>query len=626
MTEQTITIRFQPGGHSVHIRSGTGLVEAAALAGMILNTPCGGAGKCGKCRVRFLIGAPEPQKPDSRYLSAAELEAGWRLGCQVHFSRDAEIEVPALSLLDGAHQIQTDGHKGDNHKADAELRKVFLKMPPPTLSDGLPDLLRVERALRETGDYDHSRPGLEATSSVLRTLGLRLREGGFSGTATVRNTALIHYERGDTAGKAYGLAFDIGTTTLVGTLVHLSSGEEIVTVSDVNPQVKYGDDVLSRIAFASKDDASLAEIRACLLEQLRAMTVRLCKEANVSAEHVYEAAFAGNTTMQHILAGYSPASLGTVPFVPVFGRGLMLDGETIDLGIHPNARIYLFPVIGGFVGGDTVAGMLAAELDSREGPVLMLDIGTNGEIVLVHEGRIRAASTAAGPAFEGARISCGMRATTGAVEKVLIGDDVSLGVIGNVLPRGLCGSGLIDLCGQLLKTGCLACDGRLLTKEELGKAVAESLRHRMRFGSDGTPEFVIDESDGRALTLTQRDVRELQLGAGAIRAGIAILLKQAGLVPEALKQVLIAGGFGSFIRRDNAQRIGLIPPEVCHEKVRFIGNVALSGAKWALISGTARRQAEQLARRAEHIELSQDPDFAMDFAMAMRFPGEENER
>ncbi|NLV45771.1 MAG: DUF4445 domain-containing protein [Candidatus Hydrogenedentes bacterium] len=626
MSEQTVSIRFQPGGRIVRVKPGTGLMEAAALAGMILNTPCGGMGKCGKCRVRFLVNLPSPGEADIRRLTGAELEAGWRLGCQTQFLSDAEVELPAASLLGGEHQIQAEGHKGENHKADGDVRKFFLQLSPPTLADGLPDLLRMERALREIGNYGTDWPGLHAPASVLRTLGSRLRAGAFSGTVTTRNGVLIDYEQGDTAGQAYGLAFDIGTTTLVGALVHLASGEEVATVSDVNPQVKYGDDVLSRIAFASRDDASLAEIRACLLEQLRTMIVSLGVEANVSAGHIYEAAFAGNTTMQHILAGYSPASLGMVPFVPVFGRSLVLDEDDFHLGIHPNARIHIFPVIGGFVGGDTVAGMLAAELRSLDGPVLMLDIGTNGEIVLVYKGRILAASTAAGPAFEGARISCGMRATTGAVEKVVIHDDVELGVIGNVQPRGLCGSGLIDLCGQLLKAGCLAHDGRLLTVGEAGEAVSASLRQRMRLDNDGAPEFVIAQSGEQALTLTQRDVRELQLGAGAIRAGVSILMKQAGLEPVDLQQILIAGGFGSFIRRDNAQRIGLIPHEVPHEKVRFIGNVAFSGAKWAVISGSARQEAERLARCAEHVELSQDPDFAMEFAMAMRFPGEESDR
>jgi len=324
--------------------------------------------------------------------------------------------------------------------------------------------------------------------------------------------------------------------------------------------------------------------------------------------------------MQHLLLGCNPASLGMVPFVPVYGRSVILPAEEFTLGIHPYAQAYVFPVIGGFVGGDTVSGMLATDLVALDDPVLMLDIGTNGELVLVHDECIWAASTAAGPAFEGSRISCGMRATDGAIEKVSLSDDLELGVIGSGTPRGICGSGLIDICAQLLNTGALTPDGRLLIGNDLSESVPAGLRHRMRLGRDNEPECVLYEDSNRTLRLTQKDVREVQLGVGAIRAGIVLLLKQAGLVPEDLQQIMIAGGFGSFIRRDNAQRIGLIPGEVSHEKIRFVGNVALSGAKWTVVSEKARRTAEHLALTAKHVQLSQDPDFALEFAMAMQFP------
>ena len=297
-----------------------------------------------------------------------------------------------------------------------------------------------------------------------------------------------------------------------------------------------------------------------------------------------------------------------------------MDSDTFGLVLHPEASVYVFPVIGGFVGGDTVAGLLACDMRELEGPVVMVDIGTNGEIVLLHNGKLCAASTAAGPAFEGARISCGMRAASGAIERVKAEDDLLFSVIGGVEPVGLCGSGLIDLCGELLKIGVLRQDGRLLVGEELPDSVPEKIRQRMRLNENGEPECLLHEAHGKQVILTQRDVRELQLGAGAIRAGIQILLKQAGIAATDLKQVLIAGGFGSFIRRDNAQRIGLIPPEVHHENVRFTGNIAFSGAKWVAVSQQAQEQAEILAMAVTHVELNQDPDFAMEFAMAMQFP------
>jgi uncharacterized 2Fe-2S/4Fe-4S cluster protein (DUF4445 family) len=619
MSKQEIILRIEPGGHVVRVRPGMRLLEAAARAGLIVDTPCGGAGTCGKCRVRFFENAPEPGEADLRLLDPSDIGSGWRLGCQARLEEDAVIEIPQASVFGGYHQIQTTSTAGNNRRAEADIRKQFLTLPPPTLTDDLPDLMRVERALAaETAEP----VVLEAPAGVLQFLGKHLRGCAFSGTVTVRGTSLLDFEPGNTVEDAYGLAFDIGTTTLVGVLMHLVSGAEMGVVSDMNPQTVFGDDVVSRIAFASRGAAELSNIRACLLGRLRVMVRQLCEEAGISTQHIYAAAFAGNTTMQHLLVGCDPASLGMMPFVPVFGRGLTLPTEEFNLGIHPHAQARVFPVIGGFVGGDTVAGMLATEVCSMEGPVLLVDIGTNGEIVLVHDGRIRAASTAAGPAFEGARISCGMRAAEGAIEKVWIDADVELGVIGNVTPRGLCGSGLIDVCGQLLKAGMLAPDGRLLTDDALDAGLPPPLRRRMRLDREGKPECVLYENGGRGICLTQQDVREVQLGVGAIRAGISILLKQEGLVPADLAHVLIAGGFGSFIRRDNAQRIGLIPHEVPHEKIRFVGNVALSGAKWAVISGDAWREAERLARLADHVELSQDPDFALEFAMAMRFPGD----
>jgi len=624
MPDQKIRIRFEPGGHTALVQPGDSLLEAAARAGLILNTPCGGAGTCGKCRVRFTGRAPSPVEADLLHIGEADLRSGWRLGCRVRFFEDSEVWIPTGSLLGGEHQIQTESRTGNHFQAEANIQKTFLSMAPPVLEDNVADLARIERALKEHRVLEDADGILDTPPAVLTVLGHRLRKAGFAGTATVRGNTLIHFEKGDTTGDACAAAFDIGTTTLVGSLMRLDSGEEVALATAVNPQTAFGDDVLSRIAYASRDAAALAEIRGCLVDQLRVMVREMCAEAGIAAEHIYAAACAGNTTMEHLLAGISPAPLGVVPFVPAFARGLSLPETDFNLGIHPQSLVYVFPVIGGFVGGDTVAGMVAADLYGLDGPVLMLDIGTNGEIVLVHEGRIYAASTAAGPAFEGARISSGMRASAGAVEKVLIGEDIELGVIGGAAPRGICGSGLIDLCGQLLKAGLLTHDGRLLTDTELPESTPQALRQRMRRNREGVPECLIAGSGDQTVLLTQQDVRELQLGAGAIRAGIAILLRQAGLTPGDLRQILIAGGFGSFIRRDNAQRIGLIPHEVSHDKIRFVGNTAFSGAKWAAVSGAARREAERLARLTVHVELSQDPDFALEFAMAMRFPDEES--
>ena len=357
------------------------------------------------------------------------------------------------------------------------------------------------------------------------------------------------------------------------------------------------------------------------------MIDEVCIEAKVHRDTVYEIAVSGNTTMEHLLCGMDVRQLGQVPFVPAFARGLLVPAAELGVAIAPRGAAYIFPVIGGFVGGDTVAGILSARLTELESPVLMVDIGTNGEIVLVHDGEILASSTAAGPAFEGARITCGMRATRGAIEKVVFGEDgLRLSVIGNAPPIGLCGSGLIDLAAECLRAGIVSEVGRLLPPDELPESAPEWLAERVSLGSDGKVELLLAAGSGAArdsrVVLTERDVRELQLATGAIRAGVRILCKQAGVKTGDLKLVLIAGGFGSFIRRSNAQRIGLLPEDVGRERIHYVGNTSLKGSRWALVSTPARKRAEEFARRARHVELSQDMDFQMEFAEAMIFPAE----
>lgn len=610
-------ITFQPGGRCIPISERLPFIEVAARAGVLINTPCGGNGTCGKCRVRFEKNPPEPSPDALKCFDKQEIENGWRLACQTRLEEDAVVYVPQTSIFGGRHQIQTTNDSERERTVAARLHMVSVEMTPPTMQDDMPDMMRLEYALNaKSGDNG----ALTASLCVLHGLGRKLRDANFQGVAVMRGNRLIDFVPSEAEAPCYALAFDIGTTTLVGALLDMRTGEEMALAATMNPQTAYGDDVLSRIAYAGKGDAFLEELRMCILEAVQQMIRDVCEQAGVLQGQIGVAVFTGNTTMQHLLCGFDPIALGVVPFVPLYKRGIEMDSDSFGLELHPEALVYVFPVIGGFVGGDTVAGLLASEMQDKDGPVVMVDIGTNGEIVLLHEGNLYAASTAAGPAFEGARISCGMRAARGAIERVKASDDLLFSVIGGGEPVGLCGSGLIDLCGELLKAGVLKQDGRLLVGEEIPDSVSEKIRKRMQLDENGEPECTLYEANGKRVLLTQRDVRELQLGAGAIRAGIQILLKQAGIAASDLKQVLIAGGFGSFIRRDNAQRIGLIPPEVHHEKVRFTGNVAFSGAKWVAVSQQAQEQAEALAQAVSHVELNQDPDFAIEFAMAMQFP------
>ncbi len=614
MSESQCKVTFQPQGRTVSVLSGTTILEAAAIGGLVIDTPCGGAGTCGKCRVRVAQGASESGEADRRALGEGELENGWRLACQNTVDRNMVIHVPAASLFGHDHQIAEGSSVGLPADVRPAVRKVYVELSPPTLEDSTPDLLRLEQ---ETGRFN-------VDLAVLRQVPKRLRDQGFKGTAVLSDHQLIDFEEGDTTAQCHGVAFDVGTTTMVASLVNLCSGRELAVVSRLNPQVTLGDDVLSRVRHSTSCPGCLDELHRMVVEEASSMVQALCNETGVSPQHIYEASFAGNTTMQHLLCGADPSPLGEVPFAPAYGRGLLLSARDMGMPINPHGMAYVFPIIGGFVGGDTVAGMLATQIDKSDGPVLMVDIGTNGEIVLAHDSKLLAASTAAGPAFEGARISCGMRGTRGAVEKVLLDGDVQLGVIGDAPPAGICGSGLIDLVAELLRHRVVSPEGRLHAPRELPPDLPGPIAQRIQLDPVGHAVFVLADPSGgtihKGIALTQRDIRELQLGCGAIRAGICVLLRSAGLKAYDLKTVLIAGGFGSFIRRDNAQRIGLIPPEVNHERIHFVGNVSLAGARWALLSLEARRQGEDLARRTRHMELSVDGDFQAAFADAMIFP------
>ena len=613
MSDHQVRVTFEPQGRSVTVLPGTKIVEAAAQAGLTIDVPCGGQGLCGKCRVQITRSAREPGERERACLSASDLDQGWRLACQAPIPATTTIHVPETSLFGGQHQILAERQQGVAQDVNPAVRKLYVEMAPPTLAQCEADLTRLERHIGAA----------KVDLSLLRCLPSRLRNGNFKGTAVMTDHHLIDFEPGNTSGRCFGMAFDIGTTTIVGSLLDMKTGHEVGLAADINPQVSFGDDVISRIEYSSKCDRHLHELQKTIMDAVSKLIKRACKEAAVSTEEIYEVTFAGNTTMEHLLCGIETAQLGQVPFVPAHAKGLLLPAAEFGLPIHPRGTAYVFPVIGGFVGGDTVAGMLVTRIDQLDGPVLMVDIGTNSEIVLAHQGKLWAASTSAGPAFEGAKISCGMRATRGAIEKVVFDGDVRLGTIGNAQPVGLCGSGLIDAAAELLRHGIVSPEGRMLSADELPASLVEPLRKRV-FCDGEHIEFRLHEdakSEGRRpLALTQRDLRELQLANGAIRAGIRIVCKQAGIRTSDLGRVLIAGGFGSFIRRSNALRIGLLPTDVPHERIAYVGNASLDGAKWALLSTNARKRAEELAHAALHVELSQDSDFQTQFTEAMIFP------
>ncbi len=480
MRETEVAVAFLPSGKTVYVLPGTILLEAAAGADIVLDQPCGGMGRCGKCRVKVSGEAAAPTDPEREFFSAEELQAGWRLACQSDVCGPVSVEVPQESLLASSHKILARSTENTSAAADPPICKQYVEMTAPVRGDADADLVRLQKMT------EPFRVDLE----LLRHVPGRLRDCGFHGTAVLADGVLIDFEPGNTETQSYAVAVDVGTTTLVGVLLDLHRGEEPAVALRLNPQTRFGDDVLSRILHTQENAGGLGELQDAVVKAVDEMIGELTDQAAIPREKIYEVTFSGNTTMQQLLCGVDPSPLGMVPFVPATDHAMSVSAAQLGLQIHPRGRAYMMPVIGGFVGGDTVSGILATGLAEGRGPTLLVDIGTNGEIVLWADGKLTAASTAAGPAFEGARISQGMRGCNGAIEKVVVNEELRINVIGNVPPVGLCGSGLIDTAAELLRHKLLLSNGRLLPRDELPGGVMPDLAERV-VPHEGKPAFLL---------------------------------------------------------------------------------------------------------------------------------------
>jgi uncharacterized 2Fe-2S/4Fe-4S cluster protein (DUF4445 family) len=422
------------------------------------------------------------------------------------------------------------------------------------------------------------------------------------------------------AGMIFGLAVDLGTTTIVARLIYMAAGQCQATQAALNPQTRFGDDVVSRIAYA-QSSKEFAEMHETIINCINDMTAKLCKQAAIEPTDIYEMCVVGNTTMNHIFLGLPITQLGQAPY-----KAHSLDAHDVSPGelglqMNPAGNIHTVENIAGFVGADTTAVALATDIDSAEEMTLIVDIGTNGEIVLGTKDKLYAASCAAGPALEGARITCGSRACDGAIEAVVINeDDIDLDVIGNVLPRSICGSGLIDAVAVMLDLGIIDATGRFAEPKTLEQKLPPAIFSRI-IEQDNGPAFILArtaDSNERPVFLSQKDIRQMQLAKGAIRAGIKLLQQKIGLEDSDVKRILLAGAFGNYIRRESALRIGLLPI-VEAERIRFVGNAAASGAQMILLSRQCRDHARELARKIEYIEIAHEPGFQDIYADSMLF-------
>jgi uncharacterized 2Fe-2S/4Fe-4S cluster protein (DUF4445 family) len=606
-----------PTVRGVRVPPGVTVFDAASWNGIAIDSTCGGHGTCHKCRIQVTSGADVPvTRHDVRTFSPDQLSAGWRLGCLLHATRDLAVEVPPLTTRPKAATVGI----GRQVILRPALQKRYVELTEATLADQRTDLARLTDAIDDLE--------LTADLHVLRRLATVLRPADFKVTAVILDEALVDVEPGDTTAIRYAIAFDLGTTTVVGTLLDVSTGTPLAVASTLNAQQPFGGDVITRISATMMDPAALGRLQQAAGATLADLAGRVCREAGVDPSDVYEVAVAGNATMTALVLGIDPEPLGVAPFVMSVSQPPTVLASEIGLSLHPRARAFFFPALGAYVGGDIVAGMLATGMDRDKRTRLFIDVGTNCEIVLSDGETLLSTAAPAGPAFEGGAIRCGMRAADGAIEVVKVDAHaeepdaaVTLGVIGDVEPRGLCGSGLVDAVAELVRVGLLDASGRLVPDEE-AKGIAPALADRLSLVGEERV-FLLhrptpDTEPAECVYLSQRDVRELQFAKAAISTGWSLLLEELGLEHRDVQQVLLAGSFGSYLSPASAVRIGLVP-RLPVLRIVAAGNVAGEGAKMALLSVRERAGALALLEEVQYVELSDRPDFNDAFVEQLSF-------
>ena len=605
-----VQLRFLPDGAEVRVPTGTPVFDAASWNGIAIDSTCGGHGTCKKCKVRIVSGDMPVEALDPRAFSPDELREGWRLACRASARSDLVVEVPPLQTRPKAALAGVGRHV----ILRPSVQKRHLVLDEPSLEDQRSDLRRVLDGL------DDLEP--RASIELLRTLGATLRSANFDVTAVVCDDELIDLEPGDTTARRHAIAFDIGTTTVVATLLDLDSGQPVAVRSMLNRQQPFGADVITRISATMMDPDALATLRDRVHETASELVAEVCAEADVEPREVYEVTVCGNVTMMQLALGIDPEPLSMAPFVVSTHEFPPLTAHDIGVQVHPRAPAFVFPSLGAYVGGDIVAGMLATGLTRDRRLRLFIDVGTNSEIALGSVERVLATAAPAGPAFEAAQIRCGMRAAEGAVEGVKIdGDTLELEVIGDVEAVGMCGSGLVDAVAELVHCGLLDHSGRFLPDEEVAELHPGLARRLTKVGEERV--FVLHwrgDDPGSSVFLSQRDVRELQFAKASIATGWHILLSDLGVDASEITQVLLAGSFGAYLTPLSAVRIGLVPA-LALPRIVSAGNVAGEGAKIAALSLRERAEAYSILREVEYVELSGRADFNDKFIDELAFPG-----
>lgn len=605
-------ITFLPSNTTTRAPEGTTIFNAANWAGLAIDSTCGGRGTCGKCKVLTVEGTAPIREADRKYLSPTELSEGWRLSCRAVLHSDCVVQVPRLmgnpkaALLGYGHHVIL----------NPNVAKVFLQLSEPNLEDQQSDLGRVVSRLDDEGYEVHT------NISLWRALPKTLRSADFKVTAVVVGDELVAIEPGDTREKNYGLSVDVGTTSVVAAIVNLNTGAVEAVKSVLNRQASFGADVISRVSHTMMEPNGLEELQTRIIETLNDLVDELSAQSGIAREQIYESVIVGNATMLHILMGIDPEPISVAPFIPTITQPVTFRAADIGLRLHPEARVSTLPHLGAYVGADIVAGVLATDLTrNKDGKLrLLIDVGTNGEIVLGSIHGTLATAAPAGPAFEGAQIKNGMRASTGAIEGIQIMPDgqVLLQIIGgDVKPIGIAGSGLVDGIAQMCRAGIIDASGRMIKVEDARGHLPDTLVDRL-VTIDGVRSFRLTDEESN-IVLTQQDIRALQFAKGSIGAGVEVLMQQMGVTANDLHEVLLAGSFGSYINPASARTIGLVP-WVPVERIAAVGNSAGEGAKIALLSFREREAANRIPEFIEYVELSGRSEFNDIFTDALSFP------
>lgn len=594
----SVFVDFEPVGRRGECEAGGSLLECARSLGVEMVNICGGEGSCGSCIVQIVSGVVSPIVAVEReYLNERKLTEGYRLACFTIPLGNCKVRIPPESIT-SPQRAQVEGRETPT-KPDPTVQSFRVILSPPTIEDQRSDADRLLNKLSERTNLQN----LVIDFEVLSELSNILRENDFDVNILVRGVEVVSMLPG--RSNPLGLAVDLGTTKIAAYLMDLETGTTLSSQGLMNPQIAYGEDIITRIASTLKDPDNAKCLQRIVVEVLNKTINEMCAEVGRQVDEIIEIVVVGNTAMHHLFLGLPVKQLGRAPYIPVVSSALDVKAREIDVTGAPGANIHLLPNIAGYVGADHVAMLLANDILEKSGVFLAIDIGTNTEICLANNGELTSLSTASGPAFEGAHIKHGMRAANGAIERLLFTDDeIRFQTIGGVSPVGLCGSGILDVVALLLNAGIINKRGKMAN-------------HPSVRASEDSKEFIIvDRGDENNISFNQNDVEQIQLAKGAIRTGINVLLRTANLDPEDIDQIMLAGAFGTYLDVRSAIAIGMLP-DIPVERVQQVGNAAGMGAKLALISRSKREQAKTIASQVRYIELAADPHFSRTFARAM---------